>query len=87
MKLWDQAWLALAQNESLEILDFFRYVDDVRNCLFALKEGWRWDGQSFSFCVEWEQEDMDSNVSDQMRTTLEISKAMSSLISYLEFEG
>ena len=87
MKIWDQAWLSLAARESLSLHDYFRYVDDVRNCLQVLKEGWKWDGFEFVFSEEWEKMDFESGLSDQKRTTNELCKAMSSLVPYLQFEG
>ena len=53
MKIWDQAWLKLVKNEGLNILEFFRYVDDVRNFTFALSEGWRWVNGRFEFNFQW----------------------------------
>ena len=53
MKLWDQAWVKLLDREGLRYLDFFRYVDDVRNFVWSLYEGWRWNGESFEFRLEW----------------------------------
>ena len=41
MKIWDRAWVQLCRNESLELHDYFRYVNDFRNCLQVLREGWR----------------------------------------------
>ena len=87
MKLWDSAWQQLADREGLELLDYFRYVDDCRNMLFCLLEGWRWVDDEFKFDEAWQQEDLNSDVSDSYRTMTELTKAMSSLISYIEFEG
>jgi len=87
MKLWDTAWLELVDREGLELLDYFRYVDDCRNMLFCLLEGWRWVDNEFKFSEAWEIEDLNSDVTDSSRTMTELTKAMSSLISYIEFEG
>ena len=57
MKLWDQAWVRLLEKENLGVLEFFRYVDDVRNFVFSLYEGWRWSEGSFKQSQEWEEED------------------------------
>ena len=72
--------------EGLKLHDYFRYVDDVRNCLQVLMEGWKWNGMEFEFRDEWMTEDLNSEVSDLRRTSIEVSKAMSSLVSYLVFE-
>ena len=87
MSLWDIAWQKLIEWENLDVHLSFRYVDDYRNFLQALMEGWRWNGVEFQFKPEWEIEDLESGVSDQHRTTLELTKAMSSLVCYLKFEG
>ena len=42
---------------------------------------------SIFFKKEWEDHDLASYTSDQIRTTNEICKAMSSLVPYLKFEG
>ena len=57
MKLWDQAWVRLLEKENLGVLEFFRYVDDVRNFVFSLYEGWRWSEGSFKQSREWEEKD------------------------------
>ena len=62
-------------------------MDDCRDCLQALYEGWRWNGVEFEFRNEWKREDLESSVTDQARTTAELAKAMSSLVSFLTFEG
>ena len=87
MNLWDQARQILIKWENLDVHLSFRYVDDYRNCLRALIEGWRWNGVEFQYKHEWKIEDLNSRVSDQHRTTLELMKAMSSFVPYLQFEG
>ena len=87
MKLLDEAWVQLADNVGLEIHLYMRYVDDVRNCLQSLLEGWRWNVDRFTYSYEWEMEDRQSGQTDLHRTTMEVAKAMSSLVSYLVFEG
>ena len=87
MKLFDVAWLKLLENEGLDIYGYFRYVDDCRNCLQVLAEGWKWNGEHFEFKEEWKDADLLSSISDQSRTTEELAKAMSSLIPFLKFEG
>ena len=77
----------MVETEGLNVLEFFRYVDEVRNVTFALSEGWRWENGRFEFSSEWEVEDLASHVSDQARTTAELCKAMSSLVEFLNFEG
>ena len=87
MKLWDLAWTKLMNREGLEWFEYFRYVDDNRTFLWCLCEGWFWDGAEFSYSEERKAADLDSGVSDVKRTTDEVVKAMSSLVSFLQFEG
>ena len=87
MKLVDLAWMELVKQENLVHFLYCRYVDDVRNCLLALLEGWRWNGVMFEWRLEWEKDDLSSGKTDLARTTEEVAKAMSSLVSYLVFEG
>ena len=53
MKLWDKAWLELLHREGINIIDFFRYVDDLRNFSRPLLPGIRWKGSNFVFKKEW----------------------------------
>ena len=87
MKLWDIAWLTLLDREEIDLVDYFRYVDDARSFARPLIHGVRWDGMNFVFKKDWEIEDKESGKTDQQRTTAEFVKAMSSLVEYLEFEG
>ena len=40
MKIWDMAWVELLSREGLDVLLYYRYVDDNRTYLFPLAEGW-----------------------------------------------
>ena len=79
--------MELVNREKLKIHLYYRYVDDVRNGLQALAEGWRWVGNGFAFSSEWEEVDRLSDKPDQLRTVEEIAKAMSSLVKFLSFEA
>ena len=87
MKLWDVAWLQLLKKEMIGVLLYCRYVDDCRNFVRPLLEGWRWVDGSFKFSKEWESEDILSGKTDLQRTTTELVKAMNSLIDFIQFEG
>ena len=80
MKIWDCAWQKLLEREEIESLDMFRYVDDVREFARPLLPGVRWTGEHFVFKVEWEKEDLESNLNPQQRTTREFVAAMLSLV-------
>ena len=45
------------------------------------------NGENFKFSKQREQEDVKENLSDEHRTTKEITKAMSSLVYFLRFTG
>ena len=47
MKNLDLVWIQLAKREGIELHLYYRYVDDVRKCLHALVEGFRWNGERF----------------------------------------
>ena len=66
---------------------YFRYVDDARNFLRPLANGWRWDGMNFVFTEQAHSEDLENDISDENRTINELVKAMCSLVDYLVFEG
>ena len=87
MKLWDMAWLALLKRENITVLLFFRYVDDIRNFVRPLQEGWRWHDGTFQFSRKWLEEDMLSGLTDEQRTTRELVAAMDSLLDFIQFEG
>ena len=89
MKIWDICWQELMDRELIEILKYVRYVDDSRNFLRPLAEGWFWSPENarFEFNIEKEIEDLNSGITDQARTTKELVSAMSSICSFLKFEG
>ena len=80
MKLWVVAWQQLLEKEYLDILLYCRYVDNCRNFLKPLMEGWRYDNGSFRFFQSLGKEDLVSGLRDTQRTTAEQVKAMNSLI-------
>ena len=87
MKMWEMSWTKLLDREGIEWLDHFRYIDDSRTFTWVLMEGWFWNGVEFEFSESMKQEHMQSNISDLRRTTTELTKAMSSVVSFLKFEG
>ena len=87
MKIWDMAWSNLMSREGIKSLVYKRYVDDIRNLLYPLSEGWRWAGNRFTFCEKLYEKDMASSSprSDQIRTREELTKAMCSLVYFLTY--
>ena len=87
IKLWHKVWTQLLDREGLTWYEYFRYVDDSRTFCPPLSAGWYWDRQQFTFCEQRYTEDMSDTKTDDERTTTELTKAMSSLVDYLVFEG
>ena len=87
MKGWDVAWRKLMDREDIIMDMVVRYVDDCRVFLPALNEGWYWDGGSFQFDWERRRKDLEGDTTDEERTVNEITKAMCTLSSFLEFTG
>ena len=87
MKMWDVAWLSLLENENIQIFEYFRYVDDSRDFLRPIAEGWRWTEDGFAYRQSWEEDDIKGGLTDQQRTTKELVAAKNSLIEYIQFEG
>jgi len=89
MKVWDMAWCELLNKEKIRTLIYKRYVDDSRNLLLPISEGWRWQDDKFKFNKATYAEDMktSSYEQDQIRTRQELTKAMNSLVYFLRFTG
>ena len=75
------------KREQIDVLCLFRYVDNIRNFLRPFVFGFRWNGEHFVHSEEAEKKDIVSGRTDQERTMCELVKAMSSLVTFLEFEG
>ena len=67
---------------------FLRYVDDVRLILPALLKGCYWNWENFYFSTEQEEADVKAGMNtDEHRTTIQSTKAMCSMVSFLQFKG
>ena len=78
--------MSLLRRENIDILLLSRYVDDIRNFLWPIYEGWRWSEGCFKFDKLWQEEDLLSGLTDEQRTTPELVKAMYSLVEFIQFE-
>ena len=87
MNLWDIAWSKFMEREMVDILLYFRYMDEIHNFLRPFNEGWRWDGFWFSYSKTWEDKDYVCCLTDQQRTMRELVKAMSSVLEFIQLEG
>ena len=46
MNPWDTKWLEIMTDNNIEIFTGVRYMNDLRNFLISIREGWRWwDGR------------------------------------------
>ena len=88
MKIWDVCWVKLLRDEKIDLLSYFRYVDDARNFMRPLAEGWRWSQSEkrFEFSLKHREEDFLSGLTDQARTTREMVLAMSSICEWNVWE-
>ena len=77
------------KKERIELLSYFWYVDDSRNFMKPLAEGWRWSvhNKRFEFSTAHRDEDFLAGLTDQARTTRELVLAMASICDFLNFEG
>ena len=87
MKKFDKAWKQLCNREGFLYELYLRYVDDCRLFSQALSEGWEWKRGKFRFSWRKWEEDMKEADGDIKRTTREITKAMTDLVSFLDFTG
>ena len=85
MKIWDSTYLKLLNKEPIEVLLYFRYVDDNRSFTRPIREGYRWVDNGLKFSYKWQREDIQSGKDDQQRTCEILVKAMNSISRYLQF--
>ena len=72
--------------EGIKTLVVFRFVDDLRIWLHAIKNGWRWEEGKMQFSLFWELEDRESGVTPEQLTAREMRKIMNSIFPELTFE-
>ena len=83
MARWDIKWKERMAKNNLTIEDDGRFVDDARVFLYALRPGWRWEGNGLWYKKEWEVED--SFLSPIERTKRMILASMQGLTKCLAF--
>ena len=83
MGRWDQKWKSRMANSNVKVEDDGRFVDDARAFLYAIRAGWRWEGDSLWYRREWEAED--SLLSPMERTRRVVQGSMVGLTKCLEF--
>ena len=89
MKCFDVLWLSLMKKSRVKILKYLRYVDDSRNFLNQIPKGWRWSKESnkFIFNLEWEAQDIASNLPDDKRNVNLLLEAKNGIMPFLRFTG
>ena len=87
MQCFDNLWTKLLADNKIECLTYVRYVDDARDFTRGLKKGVRWKNGSFSFNKNWEIEDQNSDVSDDVTIMNLLLEAKNSVMPFLKFTG
>ena len=86
MNLWDSKVLDLMKNIKLTPRVAFRYVDDIRKLLRAIKLGWRWEKGVMQYKKAWEREEEQENLTPTQKTARELKKVYESVHKELKFE-
>ena len=84
MNMWDRNLKTILDTNKLHLEEVFRYLDDWRGIMKALKAGWRWDRDQLRFRQAWREED--SKLSGVVRTSRELNKMMDSIYGNLKVE-
>ena len=64
MRALENLWVKLLLRNNIKILDFLRYLDDCRNIMVAVNNGWRWYDGQFVIRRDWELEAFSQNLPD-----------------------
>ena len=83
MDMWDKLWLGLMDKVGVKVSEYFRYMDDGRVCLPAIKKGWRWVEGELCWTKDWEDEDADR--SPDWVTKKALTDSMQEVLSFLRF--
>ena len=71
------------KESNLRVEDDGRFVDDARVFMYAVRPGWRWEGDGLWFKREWEEED--NMLSPTERTKRVVQASMQGLTKCLSF--
>ena len=85
MNAWDTKWLEILTDNNIELLTGVRYMDDLRNFLMSIREGWRWWDGGLCWSEEWKQEDIENGKSATKRTADILLDIMNSIMEFLRF--
>ena len=85
MNACDTKWLEILTDNKIELLTGVRYMDDLRNFLMSIREGWRWWDGGLCWSEEWRQEDIESGKSATKRTADILLDIMNSIMEFLTF--
>ena len=82
MNMWDKEWLRTLESWKVKFMEYFRYMDDGRVLLHAIKSGWRWEDKELVWKEEWAKED--DHLSAQMITKRVMDGSMQEVFSFLK---
>ena len=85
MRMYDCSLMQICREEGLVVDLFCRYVDDCRIILPSLNVGWWWVNHTFVYTDKQADKDRLEGLTDQQRTSRELTKMMSSLCYFLRF--
>ena len=83
LQLFDIKWKHRLAGLGITTWQVMRYVDDSRAILPPIRAGWRLNNGKLQFCKEWEQ--IDKEVSREVRTKEILKETMGGIEDYLEF--
>ena len=83
LQLFDIKWKHRLAGLGITTWQVMRYVDDSRAILPPIRAGWRMNNGKLQFCKEWEQ--IDKEVSGEVRTKEILKETMGGIEDYLEF--
>ena len=86
MGMFDRRLKWTMEESKLEAVVRFRYVDDLRIIMGAIKEGWRWEKGRMKFRKTWEIEELKKGMSRSEKTAIEMNKIMNDIFPELKFE-
>ena len=76
---WDQTWARLMKECNINLLLFYRYVDDIRTMLRPILKGWYWKNNTWVF-----DQTIEDTRTPHERTIQEIGKSMNGVWDFLK---
>ena len=79
MSMWDKLWAQSQMHNGLISPLFIRYVDDIRQYLFPINEGWCWNQNRWYY-----NPDKKDDRTQEERTVQELCKSLSSILPCID---